>query len=1644
MVSQGDLPNPRDQASAPRLGVPFNIFPHCCIYRYNAENEIIGAECAPLGINFTANDCTRLVVDPANPDSPERQYGVLAECCRDCQLLEIKLILANCGNRKFLAGVAGRPYTSRAESPEDCCCGDVPRCVQVPDCQQVDCYLEPPDSGNKCDGRCLSMQYDEDGNELPEDRDLLCATKVQCCADDNTQCETRCYDTPPVQIPGAGFDHPPAVWRGPENQWTPMACTTGCGVCCTHVYNLDPDSPGYGESVMRIGNTELTQAECEAIFYDPNTLGPVLEPVEIGPVGDWIANTDDVNACNPPCCRDLQYGQATAAECYYTDQVACDPCIGRCVDVRAEDDPGKCRRDFCATKQECCGDGNERCLPNDCSVLPQYRWEEMACGTDGDKCGTCCKRLYSADASSVIGVECDALTTTKNDCERTVEIEVGGDVENVQYGTWYEFATCAACDPVPCCREITCDDGTTKTVCVEVAREDCDICNGRCTEIETGEQTCATKYECCGPNDQNCNPSCGNPPTHRWSLTHDDTSPICADLEDCGVCCRTVYSVNVATGVQTYVSHTCHAEGDYSTRSSCVLTSEEAATIPANQAVVYEWRPFAENCADVSCITKKCCGTICPGDVGCIDIDIDASCDPCKGRCFDKLHETSSCKTKQECCGANNELCTDCPPPGLEARFEWDGCFENGFKCGVCCQLTLNEDGDPVSSECLDDVTYNECIALPNASWKAFETCESAVCIPRACCNDELCPDQTVCIPVDKERGTCPDFCRDECYEIDEDGEQIAPSFCATKVDCCGVANELCEPQPAFCPDGSPSIPTYSWPHSGWPYNCADPELCGVCCKRIVAPGGAVSFECDSEVTDQTTCTTDDYGVWYPFATCAACGQTKQACVQGTCVKIVNGVEEQYTHAVCKTVPIDYPTDCEGICTEFATEERGYDVKTCKTKTDCCGEDGSKCAPDCGQTATHSWASTCTDPLQCGVCCIVSNIGDGNPTTTCQVDIGAEQCALLNTAGGGLGNTAEWIPFGTCRDCSVQRCCDTCPDGSIICRDVIPPEVCAQPCNGRCIPLDADGNPDPTQQPFCATKEECCMLGGVNVCASNCVRRWEPTCPENETKCGVACKTTLDSDGQRVLASICVPGITTYAQFLQAQANLLPNETLTWKPWDTCETVICKSKKCCKEKCPGVLGCVDVDVSDPCTSCEGLCYDAVVDPDTGAHSIAPGAQPQCSMRVDCCGAANEKCAEIPNCPQDNPKVFVPCCENDVFQLCQCGEGTETSNRYTFNSPLYQRTEPPIPGFPVGYDREDCNFRLDGYQPLGFLSALFQFKLWEAGRWGSNLGPDPSYENPCSGGGNVVPTFNWKECYPGLIEQLPGDPPSRVVYVFSQQRFGYGTISPSTGGGVPFLPAGEEVYHNLKEQRFRFYVCQGRQLVEITDAIINKLTVPGCITTTKQYQRRCVFEVFTFMAADADAFGLPDRPEAYTELTAIGLPGYYFNGVSTIFFGGWTAMRFRRVDAVYNDIVTGNVNLPPVAYDIYDRWGNLVFAQGSQRPIWQWYIHSDVSASVCGGGLPQSTTTYTQANIPDAFDTSLCGKQYVELSNLPLVPPSSFIASEDCCTIYENTEQTGFGVDCEHDWQVCGQLFDNGLPYPKAANCPQNFTANPLP
>lgn len=1411
MASCAQLPAEPDQKSV------------CCVIEYNFQGEPVGkSSCIVIGAGFSTTDCTRnFDFGLLGGGSISLPYGTIAECCHDCFPPEKKLVIS--GGRLVRNGA--QFATSPEDEPDKCCCNGECVCKEVPDCAQVRCSKKAqPTPTDKCKARCVIKTYEDDGSEVIDDRQAICATITQCCAEDNTTCEATCQD---ARFIPAGSGSKTII--PPANDWTAMPCTD-CAVCCEHNYDEDATSPTFRQSLSKTGRRDIPEDECKAnryLIYDP-TQNP------LGPRGVWHNGTDNLNICNPPCCQDTVRGDERETLCAPTGATECDPCLGRCIEVEYEDNPTKCPRATCKSRQDCCGDNDINCKPQCGAVVAQYRWEEGC--ADISKCGVCCKNIYNDDGTAVTGIECDETKETQADCEELIEQLSGMK----PYGAWFPFGTCADCgDITPCCREVTCEDDKTDTVCVEVAVADCDLCNGTCLEIATGNKTCAHYSDCCGADGENCESSCGNNATHSW------TDNGCTDPELCGACCRVVYSD--ATAGATALEATCVES--ITKAADCKLTEEDEAQQEDGYVISYTWKPF-KDCAAAKCGTKRCCGEKCPDDVGCIDVDINDECDPCKGRCFNVSTQKGECKTKPECCGDDGAKCRGCPGTGEEGggatapEFEWSGCFENGQLCGICCVITLDATGAPISSTC-EEESYEECIARgDNASWKAFETCSSAICIPQLCCNDEICPGQTICVAIDKDRGACDDPCRGECYAIDETGVKDGDPFCATKVDCCGEQNEKCAPVAGFCPEGN-TTPSHSWPNE-----CADGELCGTCCKRNLNPDGSLaSLSCDDTKDNQTACQAANFGIWYPFGTCAACGDTKLACVETKCKKIVtvDGVDQEVTipNAACKPVSPD-KASCKGVCTELATATRPYAIKTCKTRSACCGPDDSNCiSSGCGSVVTHAFDTSCIDGEQCGICCIVTNIGDGNLTPgSPQLDIGRAACEALNTATPrfGVGNTTTWTPFGGASACGGTPCPTECPDGSFQCINKQAPEVCVEPCNGRCVGVDGSVS--------LKTKKDCCIIDGVNLCALTDVRCpkpvWSPVCEVNSSKCGAACKTTYNAAGTVILSSECVAGLTTQAAMALAQAGAPAGVVYTWYPWDTCETVICRSKICCGKLCEDaggndVIGCKVVDYNDECDKCSGLCYDATLDPTTNTLSKTAGEAGECLARVNCCGAKNEKCQPRPDCPQEQYKIY-EACDNE-----NCPDGTPC----LCGSPNYATNN-------VGF------FNNDGLITQQCGSYMSTFELGNNANVRSIPIFDSSIVDPCMTGcgeqppaddqdafnawmictlaamSNVTFAYDWNPCYPAILAGQPAYIYHEYCYFTRWDRAAQGRQEGN-------------YYTSSQHTAIAVYVCENEKLIDVTDVILTKKPIQLC-----EYKRTIVAFTATIIeksetAVDVDVF-----------------------------------------------------------------------------------------------------------------------------------------------------------------------------------------------
>jgi hypothetical protein len=450
----------------------------CCIYLYDNEGFPVkgGNACVPIlkaGENdvnkISAADCTRNkeITLPKNGNKINVPYGRVAECCSDCEDSDPVFIVQN----GKLVKVGGGLSRSPQQDPDKCCCGDKPCCKKVKDCQQVRCYPEPEDC-DRCAGKCTTFAYDENGEEIIDDRDVNCATLTQCCLDDNSRCIAHCKngeegEEPKHTIPQA---------------WEAISCTN-CGICCRNGRAWKEDANG----------DPITKETCEAAVG-----------VGAGVGGVWHANTDNEDICNPVCCYEAELGDEKRAVCRHGDKVTCDPCIGVCTDLsfsrppKGQDVNHKCPQSSCKTKQDCCGEGEEKCINILCPEGAKFLWEETNCGSNPDECGICCVTVYNEDETKEIGKECDEGPKTRDECE-DLKTPMGKSK-----GSWFPFETCSVCDGVNCCREVECEE-SKQVVCVKVSKDNCeDKCRGFCVKNADNEKRCATKSDCCGEDGTKC------------------------------------------------------------------------------------------------------------------------------------------------------------------------------------------------------------------------------------------------------------------------------------------------------------------------------------------------------------------------------------------------------------------------------------------------------------------------------------------------------------------------------------------------------------------------------------------------------------------------------------------------------------------------------------------------------------------------------------------------------------------------------------------------------------------------------------------------------------------------------------------------------------------------------------------------------------------------------------------------------------------------------------------------------------------------------------------------------------------------------------------------------------------------------------
>jgi len=288
---------------------------------------------------------------------------------------------------------------------------------------------------------------------------------------------------------------------------------------------------------------------------------------------------------------------------------------------------------------------------------------------------------------------------------------------------------------------------------------------------------------------------------------------------------------------------------------------------------------------------------------------------------------------------------------------------------------------------------------------------------------------------------------------------------------------------------------------------------------------------------------------------------------------------------------------------------------------------------------------------------------------------------------------------------------------------------------------------------------------------------------------------------------------------LLAQAGAPAGTTYTWYPWDTCETVICKAQKCCTDICDDVKGCAEVDASK-CKPCVGLCYDAIVSP-TGEYVKDPKSKPECLTQVKCCGALNEKCSNVPSCPDAAAKVFEDCDTSCPTGVCLCNGGpvAETGRRVDYSG--------------SGDTLQDDPFNVTKYVSCGVsFGPLTDFSLIGIARHfrglSENFGLDlaSAYmlaKDPCNptdeelNQPNSVP-LEWKSCW-GTAQTRP------IIWKFMSWRFeSMYHYRIGDGWSANMGTALQRVSHI----KIALYMCVGNKIVDVTDEIVKPLSGGFCV------------------------------------------------------------------------------------------------------------------------------------------------------------------------------------------------------------------------
>jgi hypothetical protein len=310
--------------------------------------------------------------------------------------------------------------------------------------------------------------------------------------------------------------------------------------------------------------------------------------------------------------------------------------------------------------------------------------------------------------------------------------------------------------------------------------------------------------------------------------------------------------------------------------------------------------------------------------------------------------------------------------------------------------------------------------------------------------------------------------------------------------------------------------------------------------------------------------------------------------------------------------------------------------------------------------------------------------------------------------------------------------------------------------------------------------------------------------------------------------------------------------------------------------------------------------------------------------------------------------------------------------------------------------------------------------------------------------NLTPAFNWKTCYPGILNNAP-------IYAYRRTR-STKKINPQAN------EPGQELYHQHYEQKVNFYICKDKKLVDITDLAIEKLPVKRCDTESKEYSQGCVLELISFEAGDYEALGLEQRPAAGLNMAPFGLPDAVYTGQGGTFCGFrnvcWIAYRCRSVFEIIKDKARGvsALNLTPLAAEA--GWGPDGYGQpGSPRPVYRWEIGAQCIDCSSTTPLPPNEVVRSETEIADAFNYSMCRRVYNEYVGdaappgvgPPNGPNSTIPVSPQCCRVVKTTTKIEHNGCPQYSWQgLCQNSFNGGLIDENMTGCVENLAENPLP